>query len=200
MYNGQMAMVSGRFLKSDMQLRYFDEILVKTNKSPDTVETAIKDRFKDDELSTMTLDKMVKMNNDANASLFAIFRFFSIMTMIIGVFGILNNFSISFMERKRWLAMMRAVGISKGQIIKMILAEAITGGIIGGVVGILTGALMISVIPYLLRAIDLPIPIHYSAMLLTNSLLGGIVVIVIASISPALKSSRLNIIEAVKYE
>ena len=51
-----------------------------------------------------------------------------------------------------------------------------------------------------MRAIDLPIPIHYSAGLMAISLAGGAAVTMIASVSPALKSSRLNIIEAVKYE
>jgi putative ABC transport system permease protein len=90
--------------------------------------------------------------------------------------------------------------MSKAQIIKMIFIEALSGGLVGGAVGVLTGVVSISIIPYLLKAIDMPVPIHYSATLIINSILGGAVVTLIASVSPALKSSKLNIIEAIKYE
>ncbi|HNU80937.1 MAG TPA: FtsX-like permease family protein, partial [Bacillota bacterium] len=93
-----------------------------------------------------------------------------------------------------------SMGMSKGQIIKMIFIEALSGGIVGGAVGVFSGVVNISIVPYVLKAIDLPIPIHYSAVLMAFSLAGGVAVTLIASVSPALKSSRLNIIEAVKYE
>ncbi|MGE5678209.1 MAG: FtsX-like permease family protein, partial [Pseudomonadota bacterium] len=86
------------------------------------------------------------------------------------------------------------------QIIRMIFIEALSGGLIGGAVGVFSGVVCISVVPYVMRAIDLPIPIHYSIVLMVISLLGGAAVTLVASVSPALKSSRLNIIEALKYE
>ncbi len=200
MYNGQLAIVSDRYLKSDMQLRYYNDILIKTSKSPEVVKENIKEFFGNQEIYIRTIDEMEKSNNEGNEALFSIFRIFSIMAMVIGIFGVLNNFAISFMERKRSLAMFRSVGMSKVQIIKMIFIEALSGGLVGGAVGVFSGVVDISVIPYVMRAIDMPIPIHYSAVLMISSLLGGAAVTLIASVSPALKSSRLNVIEAVKYE
>ncbi len=52
--------------------------------------------------------------------------------MRIGIFGVLNNFLISFMERKRYLAIYRSVGMSREQIVKMVFIEGLSGGIIGG--------------------------------------------------------------------
>ncbi len=200
MYNGQMAIVSDRFLKSDMNLRYYNDILIKTSKAPEEVKENIKKFFGNQDIYITTMDEMEKSNVESNESLFSIFRIFSIMAMVIGIFGVLNNFAISFMERKRALAMFRSTGMSKVQIIKMIFIEALSGGLVGGAVGIFSGVVNISIIPYVMRAIDMPIPIHYSAILLISSLLGGAAVTLIASVSPALKSSRLNIIDAIKYE
>ncbi len=200
MYNGQTAIVSDRYLKSDMQLKYYNDILVKTSKSPLVVKENIKEFFGDQEIYIRTIAEMEESNNESNKALFSIFRIFSIMAMVIGIFGVLNNFAISFMERKRSLAMFRSVGMSKVQIIKMIFIEALSGGLIGGAVGVFSGVVNISVIPYVMSAIDMPIPIHYSAVLMITSLIGGAAVTLIASVSPALKSSRLNVIEAIKYE
>ncbi|HWQ30901.1 MAG TPA: FtsX-like permease family protein, partial [Negativicutes bacterium] len=200
MYNGQMAIVSDRYLKTDMDLKYYDNILIKTSKAPEVVKENIKEFYGKQDIYITTLDEMEKYNNESNKALFSIFRIFSIMAMIIGVFGVLNNFAISFMERKRSLAMYRSLGMGKGQIIRMIFIEALSGGLIGGAVGVFSGVVCISVVPYIMRSIDLPIPIHYSLVLMAVSLLGGAVVTLVASVSPALRSSRLNIIEALKYE
>lgn len=200
MYNGQLAIVSDRYLKSDMQLKYYNDILVKTSKAPEEVKENIVGFFSNQDIYITTIDEMEQRNNESNAALFSIFRIFSIMAMVIGIFGVLNNFAISFMERKRSLAMYRSLGMSKPQIIKMIFIEALSGGLVGGAVGVLSGVVNISVIPYMMRSIDMPIPIHYSLVLLAGSLVGGAAVTLIASVSPALKSSRLNVIEALKYE
>lgn len=200
MYNGQIAIVSEKYLKSDMQLKYYNDMLVKTSKPPEIVKENIKEYFNNQDIYITTMDEMEKSNNESNEAMFSIFRIFSIMAMVIGIFGVLNNFAISFMERKRSLAMFRSMGMSKGQIIKMIFIEALSGGIVGGAVGVFSGIINISIVPYVMRAIDLPIPIHYSGVLIVTSLAGGAAVTLIASVSPALRSSRLNIIEAVKYE
>jgi putative ABC transport system permease protein len=198
--NGQVAFISDKYFKKDMEVRYYDDVLVKSSESIDQTALNIKERFKDRGIRVRTVADMEKSNNEGNAAMFSIFKAFSVMTMVIGIFGILNNFAISFMERKRVLAVLRSIGMSKRQIRKMIIIEAMTGGFIGGVVGIIMGVMMISIIPYLLKVIDLPIDISYDPILFINGLLGGILVSVIASISPALKSSKLNILEAIKYE
>jgi putative ABC transport system permease protein len=199
-YNGQAAFISDKYFRKDMEARYYTDILVKSESDIAQTVAHIKERFRDRGIRLITVAEMEKANNDSNAALFSIFKGFSVMTMVIGIFGILNNFAISFMERKRVLAVLRSVGMSKRQVIKMIMIEALTGGFIGGAVGIIMGVMMISIIPYLLKTIDLPIDMTYDPVLLINGLLGGIIVSLIASISPALKSSKLNIIEAIKYE
>jgi putative ABC transport system permease protein len=199
-YNGQAAYISDRYFKKDMEARYYNDILVKSSENIEQTVLNIKQRFRGRGIGIRTVADMEKSNTEGNAAMFSIFKAFSVMTMVIGIFGILNNFAISFMERKRVLAVLRSIGMSKRQIRKMIIIEALTGGFIGGAVGIIMGVMMISIIPYLLKAIDLPIDITYDPALLISGLLGGILVSLIASISPVLKSSKLNIVEAIKYE
>jgi putative ABC transport system permease protein len=199
-YNGQAAYISDKYFKKDMEARYYNDILVKSNENIEQTVLNIKQRFRGRGIGIRTVADMEKSNTEGNAAMFSIFKAFSVMTMVIGIFGILNNFAISFMERKRVLAVLRSIGMSKRQIRKMIIIEALTGGFIGGAVGIIMGVMMISIIPYLLKAIDLPIDITYDPALLISGLLGGILVSLIASISPVLKSSKLNIVEAIKYE
>jgi putative ABC transport system permease protein len=55
-------------------------------------------------------------------------------------------------------------------------------------------------LPFLLKTINMTVQIHYSFKEYGWALFFGIVITVAASIGPALKSSRFNIIEAIKYE
>ena len=147
-----------------------------------------------------TIDLMEQRNYESNNQFMFILKAFSVIAMLIGIFGVFNNYMISFIERKRSIAIYRSVGLSKKQTLKMILVEALTGGCIGGIVGVLGGILMLRSVPQLMQTINVPIALHYSIMFFINALLGGITISVLASISPALKTSKLNIIEAIKYE
>jgi putative ABC transport system permease protein len=198
--DGSFAIVSERYLKSDMRLQYYDDLFVKTSKEPKLVSEMLKKQLARRYPWIETVANIARRNNDSNRKLFVLLQGFAVTTLIIGVFGIFNNLMISFIERKRSLAMMRSVGMSRSQTLKVICIESLTAGIIGGGIGVLTGTLLIWLIPFLLQAINEQIPIHYSLKEYMIAFLFGLIITVAASIGPALKASRFNIIEAIKYE
>lgn len=200
MSNGSNAVISQKYYKMDMKEQEISNFFIKTSKNPDEVLSSIQDKFTRRGMFGDTIDSMEKKNYESNNQFMIILQAFSVIAMLIGIFGVFNNYMISFMERKRSIAMMRSIGLSKKQTLKMIMIEALTGGCIGGVVGIIGGTLMLLSVPNLMQSIDIPIAIHYSLSFFISSLVGGIIIAVLASISPALKTSRLNIIEAIKYE
>lgn len=200
MWGGSYALVADRFLKTDMQLHYYNNIFIKTDEDPKTVMTRINKKFERYRPWLQTMQEMSERDLKSNQQMFLILQGFSIMTLIIGVFGVFNNLIISFIERKRSFAMMRSVGLSKRQSLKMIFIEAFTGGMLGGIVGIITGTILLSLLPSLLHAIDKIVIIHYSIKEYFIAFIAGVFITVIASVSPAIKSSKINIIEAIKYE
>jgi putative ABC transport system permease protein len=200
MQNGNFALIPERYFKSDTMERYYGEIFVKTSKDPAGVAGEIKQKFQRNRPFVMTMRDMEAGNMKSNEDMFLILKGFSILALVIGIFGVFNNLLISFMERKRSLAILRSIGMSKSQTLKIIFIESATGGLIGGTVGVLAGIVIISIVPNIMKALDIPIKIHYSFLQMFLSLAGGIFITVMASISPAFKSSKLNIIEAIKYE
>ena len=200
MMDGDYALVSERFLKQDARLRYYGDIYIKTDDDPDDVEDGLREKFRRRRPWIMTMEQMEKNNVQSNKDLFLILRGFSIMAMLIGIIGIVNNFLISYLERKRTLALFRATGMSRGQTVGMIFVEALGGGIIGVILGLITGVLILYVVPHLLFAMDVPVVIIYSFLVVLNLFLAGIGITLLASVSPAFKSSRLNVIEAINYE
>jgi putative ABC transport system permease protein len=200
MWGGNFALVGERYLKTDMQLQYYGNLYLKAANDPDSLVAVIKKRCARKYPNLETVAEMAGNDERENRKIFQLLQGFSIMTLIIGVFGIFNNLMISFIERRRSLAMMRSVGMSRSQTWKIILIESLTGGIIGGGVGLLAGTVLIWLLPFMLRAINQGVQIHYSLKEYGLAMFFGIVITVAASIGPALKSSRFNIIEAIKYE
>lgn len=200
MDNGSNALISDKYFKIDTGTRYYTNIYIKTDKDPSEVADTLRAKYARMQPYLMTMAELEKMNYEMNSKIFNSMKAFSIMTLVIGIFGIFNNYIISFLERKRYLAMYRSIGMSKRQTVKMLFVEALTGGIIGASLGLLTGFLMIYCIPFVMKAIDQPIPVLIKPQTLIISFVAGLLITLVASISPISKSSRLKIIEALKYE
>lgn len=200
MNNGSMAIVSEKYLQQDFKLSQYAIIFVNTNESPDKVAAVINKEFKGKQLQISTWKSMEEENAKQINQMLMIIKIFPVVSLIIGAFGVLNNFIISFIERKRQLAVFASVGMSKLQTIKMLFVEALSAGIIGAIMGVLGGLVSTYIMPYVLKSANFPMPVHYESQIFITCLILGMVITLVSSIVPALKSSKLNIIEAIKYE
>lgn len=199
---GDFGIVSDKYMKLDMGWsdEYYSIVLIKTNADPDKVVENIKSQFAKQQPYVKTVKEVRQENIRYNEQLYLIAKGFSIITMLAGILGIFNNLIINFIQRRRHLAMYRSVGMSKLQIIGMIFIEALTLGLIGSLIGVTSGLLMISSGAGLLRSLQMEMNIHYSDIQLALCIILGIAISIIASVWPALKSSKLNLMESIKYE
>lgn len=198
--NGQYALISERYFKMDMRTRYYSDIYIKSSGDPEKVAAGLKELFANKNPWIQTTAQSQKSELENNSQIMGILIGFSVLTMLIGIIGIINNLIISFIERKHSFAVLRSIGMSRRQIVKMIFIEAVSGGLVGGTAGSITGTLQIYLVPPILKATGQYFSIHYTVSFLYLFVLFGMAITLIASISPAIKTSRLNIIQAVKYE
>jgi putative ABC transport system permease protein len=139
---------------------------------------------------------------DAEAQINQILAFISgllFLAIIIAVLGITNTLALSIIERTREIGLLRAVGMERRTVRRMIRWESVIIALFGAVVGILLGvvfgwAVVRSLADEGLSTFDIP-----WVQLISLVLLSGVVGI-IAAIYPAWKASRLNILEAIAYE
>ena len=200
MDNGSYAIIGQKYFKSDTGIKYFSSIDIKTNEDETIVKDRISKRLQNLRPNLMTKSEMENMDKSTNEQMFNVLNAFSIMALVIGIFGIINNLIISFIQRKKSLAVFRSVGMSKPQMIKVLFIEAFSAGIVGGITGVIAGSLMIYIVPKVCEAMNLPLQVDYLWTLFFYAFIGGIVINVVASIVPAFKSSKLNIIDTIKYE
>jgi putative ABC transport system permease protein len=115
---------------------------------------------------------------------------------VVSFFGIVNTLVLTVFERTRELGMLRAVGMTRRQVRRMIRHEsvitALIGGVLGIVVGVALGALLIARIDF----IDFALPVLQILIFAVAAIVVGI----LAAIFPARRAAKLDPLEALQYE
>jgi putative ABC transport system permease protein len=124
------------------------------------------------------------------------------VALFIGSLGLLNSFLIAILQRFRELGCIRSIGMTRGQLLGMILVESASLGVIGVIVAFLT-TLPISYIwvnytlTYLL---GWKVEFTFTGADFLVYFVVGIIVSVLAGLIPAVKASKLKLSEALQYE
>jgi putative ABC transport system permease protein len=122
--------------------------------------------------------------------------------IVAGLAGLvlLNTFMLSILERRRELGILRAMGSSRRQLRRMVIAEALAVGLTGGVLGLAIGGVLHVISTYILaRATMIAVPYHFVPASFAFAL-GALALSVAGSLLPASHAGRLSVIEAISYE
>ncbi len=201
--DGFYGIVPMKYLKKDAEVKTYSMLYIRAKEGANLQETCTQ---VGESLADLTyadlipVEQQAKANEENNASLMSMISIFAVLAMVIGIVGVINNLMISFIERKQNMAMLRSVGMSKWQVLKMIFIEGLGSGVISAVSGLSGGILACYSLDYVLKGMETPIHMEVVPELVPGYLIGGILITVIGSIIPARGSSKLNIIEAIKYE
>lgn len=115
------------------------------------------------------------------------------ITLAVGLFGVVNTMMASVHERIRDIGIMRAVGASQGQIIKVFIYEAIIIGIIGGIFGYVAGTLLAYVIgPVIFEGVA----ISYVPQYLPLALGLAAFIAIAATVYPAFSASKIRVADS----
>jgi putative ABC transport system permease protein len=121
------------------------------------------------------------------------------LALLIAVLGIVNTLALSVIERTREVGLLRAIGVSRRQLRRMITLESVVISLLGTVLGVLLGtgfgiALMRAVRDEGLEVIA--VPYGQLALFLVLSVLVG----VLAAVFPARRAARLDVLRAIATE
>jgi putative ABC transport system permease protein len=168
----------------------------------DEVAQAITNRFEAREgiqvQTTQTFKAGVMENYNRISSLFNVLV---LVGVIIGTMGLVNTMTMNILERRRELGMLRALGSTRGQLVRVVLAEALTIGLVSAIYGILFGFILTRVmipVTNLITGYDLQYAFNVRPYLV--SLVIALGVSQFATLAPARHAARVNIIQSLKHE
>src|SRR5215210_6205873 len=124
---------------------------------------------------------------------------FAGISLFVGAFIIFNTFSITVTQRMREFALLRTLGASRGQVMRSVVTEGLTIGIIGSLAGLALGVAVAGGLRALFKAVGVDLPSNGNVILSRTvivSLVVGTVVTVLSSLAPALRATRVPPVEA----
>jgi putative ABC transport system permease protein len=105
--------------------------------------------------------------------------------------------AMSIRERTREVAVLRTLGFTRENILKLLLSESIAISLMGGLVGVALGSLVIKAMSR--PGIGLPVSMHMTAATAVVVMLVAAVVGLISGVIPSYRASNLGIVDALRY-
>ncbi len=120
------------------------------------------------------------------------------LSVVVSLFGMVNTLVLSVFERTREIGMLRAVGMTRRQVRRMIRAESVVTALIGAALGLPLGAFLAWMVTKALSAqgVSFVIPSRLVVYFVVVAVAAGI----LAAVVPARRASRLKVLESLQYE
>jgi putative ABC transport system permease protein len=150
---------------------------------------------KDPDFDIMNLTEIVNKIKFIGVVLTILLASIASISLFVGSIGIMNMMLTSVTERTREIGVRKAIGATDSNILVQFLMEAIFISTLGGIIGMLLGICLSQLVGYGFEY-EVPISVITIVISLTSALFVGIV----SGIFPALKATKLNVIDALRYQ
>lgn len=150
---------------------------------------------KDDAYQVINMEEIAKGISQVTRIMTIIISSIAGVSLLVGGIGVMNIMLVSVTERTREIGLRMSLGATRGQILLQFLTESITLTLIGGMIGIalgVGGASLVSLLAGLPALISFPVII--------GGVLFSMVIGIIFGVLPANQASKLDPIEALRYE
>lgn len=194
------------FLNIDQALPLNDDkvssITASSKKDPEAAKKEIEANI--DGVSALTQSDFTKQIDDIMSGITLFVGAIASIALLVGVISIVNIMLVNVSERTREIGVLKAIGFTNREILGSILMEAGLLGLIGAVFGLIIAAILLEIgIIYLAPQLNMEGMklVEMLPLWLVLSVIGGSAVLsVLAGLYPAWRASRLNVVEALRYE
>lgn len=156
-------------------------------------------------VQAVTGKKITKQDQDAirqGLGFFTTFLLvFAVVSLVVGAFIIVNTFSIIVAQRTRELALFRAMGASRRQVLASVLVEAFAVGLVSAVIGLGLGILTALGLKAALSAFGVDLPatgLLVKPRTIIVAIVVGVVVTLLSAILPARRAARVPPVAAMR--
>lgn len=139
---------------------------------------------------------------EENLAFFNVFMItFAVVALFVGSFIIFNTFSIIVAQRGRELAVLRAIGASRRQVLSSVLLESLVVGVLSSAVGLAAGIGVAGLLRSLIEAVGIEVPasdLVVAPASMVTALVVGVVITVASAVLPARRAARIAPVAAMR--
>lgn len=182
-----------------------EDVLLQANLAPGAnaaaAEAGMKDALRDYPQFRLIsgqeyIEENLRIFDAAFAAMYALVLFLAVPSLI----AMVNTLAIGVIERTREIGMLRAVGATRRQVRTVVLAEALILAALGTVFGVVGGLYLGYMGVAALEAAGFPMVYVFPTTGVIIALVAGILFGILAAVIPARQASRLEIVQALRYE
>ena len=152
---------------------------------------------KEDDFTVRSFTQMLETIKNQKEAMSTLLMFVALVSLIVGGIGIMNIMLVSVTERTREIGIRMAIGAKGSDICIQFLIEAVVLSMVGGLIGVITGVIGAEITGLLWS--DNVTTIISVSPIIASFVFSGMVGIIFGSY-PAWKASKLNPIDALRYE
>ncbi len=175
-------------------------INVYTEQDPNIIKNLLMKELAGSGVYIETVEEDIKGQKSSNESVINMATGILGLSVLLAICGLLNNQMIGFIQRKREYAVLYSVSMSRSQLKTMIFFEALGTFLVGGIFAVALSQWMIRLLYVVLMSIGMGYPISLGIDKLLQLLGIVLVLLLVTSISPMRRISKLKVIEEIKYE
>ncbi len=147
-----------------------------------------------------TEQQIVARNQSQFQVLTAILYAVSVIVALVGILGLFNTLTISVLERRREIGILRSMGGTGWSVAKVFWIEGISLGAIAWIVAVIVGIPAAYAFVSLIGAVLTPLPFTFAPMTLGIMLVFILVIATLASFGPALSAARVRVSDILRYD
>ena len=151
--------------------------------------------------TTITTEEISNRVNSAMGTIQIALAGIAAISLLVGGIGVMNTMYTAVLERTREIGVMKAVGAKNGQVLGLFLTESGLLGLVGGTIGTLVGiGLSLLAGRFISQALSAPFTPSFGPGLLLGAIAFSFVLGSISGVLPARQASKLQPVEALRYE
>ncbi len=165
--------------------------------NPNATATEIEKQVSD--VSVLTKSEKVAKVQEQTSQAYLFIGIIACIALVVGIISVVNTMMMSVMERTKELGVLKAIGFTNWELKGSILFESGLLGFLGSILGVILGIIGIVVFANMLDFTD------YINQMMPLWLIGGVIVgstllCILAGLYPAMRASKLNVVEALRNE
>ena len=196
--NDVAVVLPSSYAVSDFAASNYDFFVFKAG-DPEAVMTQIRDMLGEQQHWSRTVEEYTSDARETVNTFLSPMNKLTYFILLLAAVGVINNLLINFIQKRRFIAMYKSVGLSNAQNIQMTVIEGFSVGLIGALMGTVVSWLEIKTV-FLVAAPKIAMEPELEITTFLIAALMGIAVTLIGSVVPIIKGANMKLVEEIKFE